>query len=107
MTLQKSSYSIANYFKFAFAISRPLLDSEFLALDSRFQMLDSDSLLVEIGFRIPIVTGFQIPAAEFRIPKPRILDSTSKNVLDTLDSGIQIILQITMSLVSSERAIDG
>ena len=40
----------------------------------------SDILSVELGFRIPMaLAGFQIPWAVFRIPKPMILDSTSKN----------------------------
>ena len=48
-----------------------------------------DSLLVEIGFHIPIVTGITYSWVEFRIPKPRISDSTNK---DFLDSGIWITL---------------
>ena len=34
-----------------------------------------DSLSVELRFWIPIVTGFRIPWAVFRIPKPKIPDS--------------------------------
>ena len=44
------------------------------------------SLSVELEFWIPIVSGFRIPWAVFRIPKPRIPDYTSKNFPD---SGIQ------------------
>ena len=46
-----------------------------------------DSLSVEIGFHIPIVTGITDSWVEFRIPKPRISDSTNK---DFPDSGIWI-----------------
>ena len=38
--------------------SKAVLDSGFHAVDSWFQVLNSDSLSVEIGFRIPIVSGF-------------------------------------------------
>ena len=38
---------------------------------------------MKLGFQIPIVSGFQIPWAVFQIPKPSILDSTSKNFADT------------------------
>ena len=48
-----------------------------------------DSLSVEIGFHIPIVTGITDSWVEFRIPKPRISDSTNK---DFPDSGIWITL---------------
>ena len=75
--------------------------------------MDFRSLSMQLGFRIPIVSGildslscipdsktqdfgfqslaeFWIPRAVFRIPgKPRILDSTNKNVPD---SGIWIPL---------------
>ena len=54
---------------------------------------------MKLGFRIPIVCGFQIPWAVFQIPKPTIPDSTSKNFADSgfrnqkvLDSGIRIPL---------------
>ena len=33
---------------------------------------------VELGFRIPIVSGFQIPWAVFQIPKLRISGSSGK-----------------------------
>jgi len=46
-------------------------------LDSRYWI--PDSLSVELGFWIPIVSGFRIPRAEFWIPKSKILeDSTGK-----------------------------
>jgi len=41
------------------------------------------SLIVEIGFWILFVRGFWIPWAELWIPKPRILDSTSKIFVDS------------------------
>ena len=40
-------------------------------------------LSVELGFWIPIVSGIWIPWAEFRNPKSRIPDSTSKNFRDS------------------------
>ena len=42
-----------------------------------------DSLSVEIGFHIPIVTGITDSWVEFRIPKPRISDSTNKDFPDS------------------------
>ena len=51
--------------------SKKVLDSGFQVLDSGFQLL--------VGFRIPLIV--------FHISKPRILDSASKNFLD---SGIRI-----------------
>ena len=38
--------------------SKAVLDSGFHDVDSWFQVLNSDSLSVELGFRIPIVSGF-------------------------------------------------
>ena len=58
--------------------SKPVLDSGFYAVDSRFQVLDPDSLQFELGFRIPIRNGIGIPCVIFRISKPRIPDSTRK-----------------------------
>ena len=49
------------------------------------------SLSVELGFLIPIVSG--IPWAVIRIPKPRIPDSSSKHFPD---SGIRIPLHVAM-----------
>ena len=66
--------------------SKTVLDSGLHTVDSgRFQFLT-----LELGFRIPIVSGMMwIPWMGFRIPKPRIPDSTSKNFQD---SGIRIPL---------------
>ena len=38
--------------------SKAVLDSGFHDVDSWFQVLNSDSLSMELGFRIPIVSGF-------------------------------------------------
>ena len=51
--------------------SKTVLDSGLHAVDSGFQLLDSRSFSVELGFRIP--------TAIFRNPRPKIPDSTSKN----------------------------
>ena len=51
-------------------------------LDSRYWILDS--LSVELGFWITIVSGIQIPWSIFQIPKPRIRDST-RNISHILD----------------------
>ena len=75
----KNSYNVRE--------SKTLLDSGFHAVDSGFYLLDSRSFSVELGFRIRIVSGFRIPTPVFRIPKPRIPDSTSKNFQD---SGFQM-----------------
>ena len=82
--------------------SKTVLDSGFHAVDSGFQILNSLSL--ELGFRIPIFRwipdflscrpGSQSP--RFQIPQvnvPCILDSTSKNLLD---SSLRDFLGITM-----------
>ena len=52
--------------------SKTILDSEFHAIDSGFQVLDSKSLSVELGFRILILGG--IPYSLSYIP-----DSISKS----------------------------
>ena len=59
--------------------SKTVLDSGFHAVDSRVQLLDSRSFSVELGFRIPIVSGILdfygcIPdskAQGFRIPQAK------------------------------------
>ena len=55
-----------------------MFDSGFQAVDFGFQVLDSrlPGKPEQLGFRIPIHSGFRIPWALFRIPKPRIPDST-------------------------------
>ena len=53
-----------------------ILDPMLWIPDSKF--LIPESVSVELGFRIPIVSEIQIPWAVFQIPKPRIPDSTSK-----------------------------
>ena len=56
-----------------------ILDSIPWILDSRYYI--QDSLTVEIGFRIPIISGIPDSLTVFRNTKPRIQDSTSKNFL--------------------------
>ena len=51
-------------------------------LDSRYWIMDS--LSVELGIWITIVSEIQIPWSVFQIPKPRILDST-RNISHILD----------------------
>ena len=58
--------------------SKTVLDTGFHAMNSGFQVLDS---------RFQLLVGFRIPWTVFHISKPRILDSASKNFLD---SGIRI-----------------
>ena len=65
--------------------SKAVLDSGFHAPDSRFQIADSrywilDSLLVELGFRIPIVSG--IPDS-LSLIQNSTKDSTSKHFRDS------------------------
>ena len=49
-------------------------------MDYGLQILDSIFLSVELGFRISVVSVIADSCSSvFRIPKPRILDSTSKN----------------------------
>ena len=47
-------------------------------LDSGFKVLDSDSLPLELGLRIPIVSEFPDSWAEFPISKPRLPDCAKK-----------------------------
>ena len=47
-------------------------------LDSGFKLLDSDSLPLKLGLRIPIVSEFPDSWAEFPISKPRIPDCPPK-----------------------------
>ena len=65
------------------------MDSGFRAVDSGFQLLDSRSFPVELGFRIPIVSG--IPDSYSCIPDSKPQDSTGKNFQD---SGIRIPLHV-------------
>ena len=60
--------------------SKTVLDSGFHAMNSGFQVLDS---------RFQLLVGFRIPWTVFHISKPRILNSASKNFLD---SGIRIAI---------------
>ena len=53
--------------------SKTVLDSGFHAVDSGFQLLDSRSYTVELGFRIPIVRG--IPDSDSCIPDSKAQDS--------------------------------
>ena len=57
--------------------SETVLDSGFLAVYSRFQILDSIFFVSGIGISDHKV-GFCIPWAVFRVPKPRIPDSTNQ-----------------------------
>ena len=53
-------------------------DSIFHAMDYGFQYRIPDSLCAEPGFRIPIVCGITDSLRRiYRIPKPRISDSTT------------------------------
>ena len=58
--------------------SKTLLESGFHAVDSGFQLQDS---------RLELLVGFRISTPVFRIPRPMIPDSTSKNCQD---SGFQM-----------------
>ena len=57
--------------------------------DSSYWIPDLFHWNSDSGFQLSV--GFQIPTAVFRIPNPRIPDSTSKNFLD---SGIRIPLHV-------------
>ena len=59
--------------------SRTVLDSGSHAVDSEFQLLDSSRCQWNLDSGFQSLVGFQIPWTVFRIPKARILDSTSKN----------------------------
>ena len=77
--------------------SNTVLDSGFHAMDSGFQVLDFSWILV----------GYRITWAVFRIPKPRIPDSTSKNFTHSAFheqkfSGIRFLLH----MVNSRQIID-
>ena len=53
--------------------SKTVLDSEFPAVDSGFQEMDSKSFSVKLGFRIPIVNG--IPDSLSCIPDSKAQDT--------------------------------
>ena len=63
--------------------SKTVLDSGFHAVDSGFQLLGSRSYRVELGFQIAIVSGIPDSHSCIPDPRPRILDSTSKNFQDS------------------------
>ena len=58
--------------------SKTVLDSGFHAMDSGFQVMDS-RISGTSGHQILSLAGFWIPYDVFRVPKPRILESTNKN----------------------------
>ena len=68
--------------------SKTVLDSGFHAMDSGFQVMDS-RISGTLGHQILSLVRFWIPYDVFRVPKPRILESTSKNFSV---SGIRISL---------------
>ena len=57
------------------------MDSGFQAMDSGLQVLNSSQWDLDSGFQS--LVGFPILKAVFRIPKPRIPDSTSNNFWDS------------------------
>ena len=58
--------------------SETVLDSTFHAVDSRFQVQDFWFFKWNLDFGFQTLLGFRNPWAVFRIPKPRIPDSTAK-----------------------------
>ena len=61
-----------------------ILDSGLHAVDSRFQVLDSSFCQWNLNSGFQSFVGFRILWAVFRIPEPRIPDSTSKIFPDFL-----------------------
>ena len=59
--------------------SKTVLHSGFHAVDSGFQVVNPNSQWNSLNSRFQSLVGFRIPWAVFRIPKPRIPDSTRKN----------------------------
>ena len=59
--------------------SNIVLDSGFHAVNSGFQVLDSSLCQWNLNSVFQSLLGFRTPWAVFRIPKPRIPDSTDKN----------------------------
>ena len=58
--------------------SKTVLDSGFHAVDSGFQIVDSSLRQWNLDSGFQSLVGFWILLTVFRIPKPRIPDSTSK-----------------------------
>ena len=56
-------------------------------MDSGFHLLDSRSFKWKLDSGFELLVGFRIPTPVFRIPRPRIPDSTSENFQD---SGFQM-----------------
>ena len=63
-------------------ISPPLSESK-TVLESGFQDMDSSLCQWNLDSGFQSLVGFRTPWAVFRIPKPRISDSTNKNLLDS------------------------
>ena len=90
--------------------SKTVLNSGLQAVDSRFQVMDSgffvDGTWIMAGFQS--LVGFRIPWAVFWILKPRIWDSTSKNVLDSKfhkqKNPVILYPDLTLSYSSRERS---
>lgn len=59
--------------------SKTVMKSGFQDVDSRFNVMDSRLSASVLGFRITIIAEFRIFWAVFRMPKPRIPETTSKN----------------------------
>ena len=62
--------------------SKTVLDSRFHVTDSGFQLLDCSLCQQNFYSSFQSLVGFRFPWAVFRIPKPRIPDSTRKNFSD-------------------------
>ena len=62
--------------------SKTVFDSRFHVTDSGFQLLDCSLCQWNFYSSFQSLVGFRFPWAVFRIPKPRIPDSTSKNFSD-------------------------
>ena len=63
--------------------SKTVLESGFQAVDSGFQDLDSSLCQWNLDSGFQSLVGFRTPWPVSRIPKPRISDSTNKNLPDS------------------------
>ena len=73
-------------------VSETVLDSGFQTTDYGFQVLDSSLCEWNVDSWFQSLLGFRILWAVFRIPKPRISDSTRKNFQHSLTWGEKIFL---------------
>ena len=89
--------------------SETALDSEFYAVDqSRFQVLDSSLCQWNLDSGFQSSVGFQIPWAEFQIPRPRIwLHEHNfpgfRNPINGSETNLGLVIKLALNLPGKDK----